>query len=184
MASDVSTCQLQHHRRASCFSASLARAFLPIAFPEASTRYIPSCRSQTRGKGRMLGGDAGAGRWNVEAITSEIVGRAYTAGDPLAKEILLETVELLAIWLGNIVDLLEPDVIILGGGVATMLSPFFREIRDRLPAWCVNARCREIPLVPARYGENAGIAGGAALCPRPCQPNWGYCQLHSLKEEN
>ena len=104
---------------------------------------------------------------NVEAITSEIVGRAYTAGDPLAKEILLETVELLAIWLGNIVDLLEPDVIILGGGVATMLSPFFGEIRDRLPAWCVNARCREIPLVPARYGENAGIAGGAALSAAP-----------------
>jgi hypothetical protein len=48
-----------------------------------------------------------------------------------------------------------------------MLSPFFGEIRDRLPAWCVNARCREIPLVPARYGENAGIAGGAALCAAP-----------------
>jgi glucokinase len=101
---------------------------------------------------------------NVEGITSEIVGRAYAAGDPLAKEILLETVELLAIWLGNIVDLLEPDVMILGGGVATMLAPLFGEIRNRLPAWCVNSRCLEIPLVPARYGENAGIAGGAALC--------------------
>jgi hypothetical protein len=53
---------------------------------------------------------------------------------------------------------------ILGGGVATMLNPFFGEIRNRLPAWCVNARCGEIPLVPARYGENSGIAGGAALC--------------------
>ncbi len=104
---------------------------------------------------------------NVEAITSEIVGRAYTAGDALAKEILLETVELLAIWLGNIVDLMEPEVMVLGGGVATMLSPFFVEIHDRLPAWCVNARCREIPLVGARYGENAGIAGGAALCAAP-----------------
>jgi glucokinase len=101
---------------------------------------------------------------NVEGITSEIVGRAYAAGDPLAKEILLETVDLLAIWLGNIVDLLEPDVMILGGGVATMLGPFFGEIRNRLPSWCVNSRCLEIPLVPARYGENAGIAGGAALC--------------------
>jgi glucokinase len=101
---------------------------------------------------------------NVEGITSEIVGRAFAVGDPLAKEILLETVDLLAIWLGNIVDLLEPDVMILGGGVATMLGPFFAEIRNRLPAWCVNSRCLEIPLVPARYGENAGIAGGAALC--------------------
>jgi glucokinase len=104
---------------------------------------------------------------DVNAVTSEIVGRAYAAGDALAKEILLETVDLLAVWLGNIVDLLEPDIIILGGGVATMLSPLFDEIRNRLPAWCVNARCLEIPLVAARYGANAGIAGGAALCVTP-----------------
>ena len=99
----------------------------------------------------------------MSSVTSEVVGRAYAAGDPIAKEILLETVAVLAVWLGNIVDLLEPDVMILGGGVATMLSPFFDEIRRGLPAWCVNSRCLEIPLVPARYGANAGIAGGAAL---------------------
>ena len=94
----------------------------------------------------------------------ERISQPTAVGDPIAKEILLETVAVLAVWLGNIVDLLEPDVMILGGGVATMLSPFFDEIRRRLPAWCVNSRCLEIPLVPARYGENAGIAGGAALC--------------------
>src|SRR5499427_8392881 len=53
----------------------------------------------------------------IDAVTSEIVGRAYAAGDSLAGEIMLETVEVVTIWLGNIVDLLEPDVIIIGGGV-------------------------------------------------------------------
>jgi len=101
---------------------------------------------------------------NLEAVDSEVVGRAYAKGDPVAREILLETVELLAIWLGNMVDMLEPDVIIVGGGVATMLTPLFEEIRRRLPAWCVNSRCLEIPIVPALYGANSGIAGGAALC--------------------
>jgi len=101
---------------------------------------------------------------NVEAVNCEIVGRACAAGDPLAKEILFETIELLAIWLGNIVDLLEPDVMIVGGGVSAMLSPFFGEIQGRLPRWCVNSRCLEIPLLTARYGANSGIAGGAALC--------------------
>lgn len=72
--------------------------------------------------------------------------------------------ELLSFWFGNIVDLLEPDVMIVGGGVASMLKPFLGEIRDRLPGCCVNQRCKEIPLVSARYGEDAGIAGGAALC--------------------
>ena len=105
----------------------------------------------------LAGGD-------VNAVTSEMVGQAYAQGDSLAREVLLETVELLAVWLGNILDLLEPDVMIIGGGVSAMLSPFFNEIRNRLPAWSVNSRCLEIPLVPARYGANAGIAGGAALC--------------------
>lgn len=100
----------------------------------------------------------------VEAITSEMVGQAYDAGDPLAREILAETVELLSAWLGNIIDLLDPDVIVMGGGVAPMLSPFFGEIKNRLPSWCVNSRSAEIPLLIAHYGADAGIAGGAALC--------------------
>jgi len=108
----------------------------------------------------LAGGD-------LNLVSSEVLAQAYAAGDPLAKEILFETVDLLAVWLGNIVDLLEPDVMIMGGGVAAMLSPFFDEIRNRLPACCLNSRCLEIPLVTARYGVNAGIAGGAALCAHP-----------------
>jgi len=45
-----------------------------------------------------------------------------------------------------------------------MLQPFFEEIRDGLPNWCVNSQCKKIPLVMAHYGADAGIAGGAALC--------------------
>lgn len=105
----------------------------------------------------------------LDGVTSEIVGRAYEAGDSLAKEILLETVELVTVWLGNVVDLLEPDVIIIGGGVAAMLTPFFDKIREQLPTWSLNKRCLEIPIVPARYGAEAGIAGGAALCSIPTE---------------
>ena len=100
----------------------------------------------------------------VAAVTSELVGQAYAAGDPLAREILLETVEVLTVWLGNIVDLVDPDVLVMGGGVAAMLKPFYDEIKNQLPNWCVNPRASEIPLVMAHYGANAGIAGGAALC--------------------
>jgi len=100
---------------------------------------------------------------DVADVTSELVGQAYAAGDSLAREILLETVEVLTPWLGNIVDLLDPDVLVMGGGVAVMLKPFFDDIKERLPAWCVNPRAAEIPLLMAHYGADAGIAGGAAL---------------------
>jgi glucokinase len=101
---------------------------------------------------------------DVAAITSEMVGKACAAGDALAREILQETVDLLTPWLGNIVDLLDPDVLVMGGGVAAMLRPFFDDIKQRLPSWCVNPRASEIPLLMAHYGADAGIAGGAALC--------------------
>jgi glucokinase len=100
----------------------------------------------------------------LDHIASEMVGEAYEAGDSLAKEVLQETAFYLTVWLGNIIDLLEPDVMIIGGGAGAMLRPFFPEIEEHLPSWCVNSHCQEIPLLPAHYGKDAGIAGGAALC--------------------
>jgi glucokinase len=101
---------------------------------------------------------------NIEAVTTEMVGQAFQSGDSVAGEVVRETVEVISLWLGNIVDLLEPDVMILGGGVAAMLSSSFDEIRSRIQQSCINSRSAEIPLLQARYGADSGIAGGAALC--------------------
>jgi glucokinase len=100
----------------------------------------------------------------IESVTTEMVGQAFAAGDAVAGEVLSQTVELLAVWLGNMVDLLEPDVMVVGGGVAAMLSPLFAKLREQLPSYSINSRCQEIPLLLARYGADAGVAGGAALC--------------------
>jgi glucokinase len=99
-----------------------------------------------------------------DQVTSEIVGKAYAAGDSLAKDVLIETVDLLALWLSNIVDLIEPDAIVVGGGAAGMLSPFFAELHKRMDGYCIIKRSSEVPLVRAHYGADSGIAGGAALC--------------------
>jgi len=106
---------------------------------------------------------------HLDRITGEMVGQAYLAGDSLAREILEETATFLSAWLGTIVDLLEPDVMIIGGGAASMLQPFLEDVRNQLPHWSVNSRVQEIPLVMAHYGADAGIAGGAALCREPSE---------------
>jgi glucokinase len=105
----------------------------------------------------LAGGDA-------HAVNAEIVAEAFRQGDTLAAEVLRETADLLAVWAGNVIDLLEPDVFILGGGIAQLMSGFFGRIREQLPNWCVNQRFAEIPMVLAKYGPDAGIAGAAALC--------------------
>jgi glucokinase len=99
-----------------------------------------------------------------EAVTSEMVAKANAAGDALANEVMQETLDLLAYWLGNVIDLLEPDVIVIGGGVSSMLAPFLEEIRARWMGACLSPYPHETPLVLAHYKEDAGIAGAAALC--------------------
>jgi len=119
---------------------------------------------------RLMSGSAGSEKLlalaggNPESATAEMVSAAWREGDKLAASILQQTADLLAIWLGNIVDMLEPDIIIFGGGMGELMSEWFGRIREQLPAWTINSRCREIPLVRARYGEDSGIAGAAALC--------------------
>ncbi|MGP8243410.1 MAG: ROK family protein [Bryobacteraceae bacterium] len=117
-----------------------------------------------------LAGAGPAGRRLLElaggaaaAVKTEHVGQAWREGDPLAGDVLRETARLLTVWLGNMVDLLDPDVLVVGGGVAELMSGLFPEILAELPQWTINPRAREIPLVMARYGADAGIAGAAAL---------------------
>ncbi len=101
---------------------------------------------------------------NPHKIHAETVGEAYHQGDLLATEVLETTADLLTVWLGSVIDLLEPDVVVFGGGVAKLLTAFFGHIHGVLPLWCINRRCIEIPLLLAKYGSDAGIAGAAALC--------------------
>lgn len=116
------------------------------------------------GSGRALSKMLSLAGGTVDAVNAEIVAEAFREGDPLALEVLQETADYLAIWAGNIIDLLEPDVIIFGGGVAPLMSSFFGRIREQLTNWCVNQRFAEISMVLAKYGADAGIAGAAALC--------------------
>jgi glucokinase len=104
----------------------------------------------------MAGGD-------IQAVSSEMVGRAHALNDPVAKEVMRETLDLLAYWLGSIIDLLEPDAIVIGGGVSSLLAPFLDEIRERWRGACINPCPLDITLLLAHYGEDAGIAGAAAL---------------------
>ena len=101
---------------------------------------------------------------NLEAVQAETVAEAFRQGDPLATEVLETSADLLTVWIGNIIDLLEPEIIILGGGVSELMSAFFGQIREQLPNWSINRRATEIPIVRAKYGSDAGIAGAAALC--------------------
>jgi glucokinase len=98
------------------------------------------------------------------SLTAEAVAEAAKAGDRVATEVLTEAADHFAIWLGGIIDLLEPEIIVLGGGVARLMISMLRRIRRQMKVWAVNPRQEQIPIVNASYGPESALVGAAALC--------------------
>jgi len=96
-------------------------------------------------------------------ITAEAVAKAAAGGDRLAVEVLDEAADYFAIWLGGIIDLLEPDIIIVGGGVGRLMTSMLPRIQLGLKTWAINPRQQQIPIVNASYGSESGLVGAAAL---------------------
>jgi glucokinase len=69
----------------------------------------------------------------------------------------------LGAWLGSIVSLLDPDIIVLGGGVTKIGEPLFERIRAVVPGRTDNPFANETPIVPAKFGAEAGVVGAAAV---------------------
>ena len=90
--------------------------------------------------------------------------RAALAGDEAARDIFQEVGKRLGEGLAGLVNVLDPDVVVIGGGVAEagdlLLDPAKRAFHDTVEA--VDFR-PDIPIVAAELGNEAGTMGAAAL---------------------
>jgi glucokinase len=101
---------------------------------------------------------------SLAAITGKTVVNARSQRDPVAIKLLSHAAEMISVWLSNMIDLLDPDVIVIGGGAAALYHPYFTQIQARAAQLSLNPRASEVPIISAHYGADSGIAGGAALC--------------------
>ena len=74
-----------------------------------------------------------------------------------------EMATMLGAWLGSIVSLLDPDIIVIGGGISQIGDPLFERLRKVVPARTINQFACEIPIVPAHFGQDCGIIGAATV---------------------
>lgn len=102
----------------------------------------------------------------LEEVTAATVYEAAVKGDPFAVEVMAETARFLGVGVANLVNALNPDVVVIAGGVtrsgAYLFEPLEREVRRRAFPSAV-AACR---IVPAGLGELAGVVGAAAVFKR------------------
>ncbi len=103
---------------------------------------------------------------NVRALTGQtldsrqIVARAQ-AGDPLCLEQLDHYYDQMARALAHVINLIDPDVIVLGGGMSNVAS-IYEEVPRRLGEY-VFSDFVETPVRPPVHGDSSGVRGAAWL---------------------
>lgn len=100
---------------------------------------------------------------DLNKITMETIASAASKGDELALRTIKQEGNLLGIWLGSMINLLDPEIIVIGGGVSFIGDLLFDEIRKSTHKHTINVFADKIPIVPAKLKKNVGIFGAASI---------------------
>ncbi|HET8657669.1 MAG TPA: ROK family protein [Micromonosporaceae bacterium] len=99
----------------------------------------------------------------LDEVTAADVDRAAAAGDPVAAAVWEQTTEALAIGLTSIVNLLEPELVVLGGGVTRAGERLLGPVREAVRRQAMGPAARAVRIVAATLGDRVGVAGAAAV---------------------
>jgi glucokinase len=99
-----------------------------------------------------------------ERLTSGALAEAYLKGDPLVTEVLGKTQFYLGLLTASVVNFVDPEMVILGGGVIEALGEsFLVPIRAVAYQYFINQDgAKDVAIVPAKLGDNAALLGAAA----------------------
>lgn len=98
------------------------------------------------------------------AVTGEHLSQAVLAGDAAALAVLAAYADWVAVGLAGLTNILDPDVIVVGGGLVELGEALLGRVRDSFWRRVEAPDLREqVDVVPASLGERAGAVGAAAM---------------------
>jgi glucokinase len=100
---------------------------------------------------------------SLEEPTAEDVAAAARAGDDLARAVWDETIDALACGLTSIVNVFEPELVVLGGGVTRAGEQLLGPVREWVRANAMEPAGRSAGIVESALGERVGVVGAAAI---------------------
>ena len=99
-----------------------------------------------------------------DAVTGMHVGDAAQASDPEALELLSEYAGFVAVGLAGLTNILDPDRIVISGGLVELGDALFTPLRAAFADRIEGSEYRpRVDIVPAELGDRAGVIGAAAL---------------------
>lgn len=100
---------------------------------------------------------------DIGEISAKTLVEAVRQKDAVAVEIWAETCRFLAIGIANIITLLAPEAVIVGGGIASAGDLLFEPLRRLLPQFVSMIPADKINIIPAELGSESGVCGALVL---------------------
>jgi len=104
----------------------------------------------------LAGGD-------LDLITARLVAEAASEGDVEAEKILSEAMDYLGVGLASLVNLFNPQLIVIGGGLTHIGERLFGPVRRAIKRRAFPAQAQAVRVVPAELGDHVGVLGAAAV---------------------
>ena len=109
------------------------------------------------GLARAFAASTGAPTSSAEQVLAQAA-----SGHPAARAIVDDAARLLGASIGMLINMLDPEAVVIGGGLGTAEGPYWPALVAATRAHIFAEDCREIPILRAALGADAGIVGAAA----------------------
>jgi glucokinase len=120
----------------------------------------PACACGVEGCAEPMASGSGlVARARERGLEVSEAREVFASSDPRAAEVIAAMVDHLARMLGAATQLLNPEVIVVGGGLAQAGERLFAPLRERLEHYTLASHRRRLRVVPAALGERAGVIG-------------------------
>jgi len=101
--------------------------------------------------------------YDLNQISAEIVAKAANQGDKLGRSIMEETGEYLGTGVANIINLFNPELVIMGGGVARAGDLIFEPLKKAVQKRAFSVSAEAAKIIPVSLGKDCSVIGAAAL---------------------
>ncbi len=138
--------------------AMVHRARLYLAKKKGKANLERSRRAEHSGRGKRL---LQLAEGDPDKITAQMISQAAAEGDKLSQKVIRESAERLGLGLAGAITLMNPDRVVLGGGVTQSGERWWQIVRDTARAQTPSEISVEI--VPAALSDDAPLWGAVAL---------------------
>ncbi|HEX8184870.1 MAG TPA: ROK family protein [Blastocatellia bacterium] len=100
----------------------------------------------------------------TDVLSGGDLKKAYYAGDELVTKVVHRAAKLIGVGLGSLVNVLAPEIVVMGGGVVEAMGDDFIKVIDRSTRKvAVDFATKDLRIVRAELGDDAGVIGAAML---------------------